>query len=191
MKKCLIAISTILLSAGAAQAQMFDNAFNNSYVSILGGWSSYPNLSTGSTHSSVQNGYNVGARVGTWLAMVPNTTLDLDYFYNSSNYTNTSARLNSSSVMGDLLYHIPTASPFSFYGGAGLGIVNDNLSGALHGGSMVMGWQALGGVDYALNPATSLFAEYRYQNAHDADIGALRNFGNTSNNLSLGVKFNL
>ncbi len=37
----------------------------------------------------------------------------------------------------------------------------------------------------------SLFTEYRYQNAHDANIGGLRGIGNTSNNASVGVKFNL
>jgi len=191
MKKYLIAVSAILLGTGAAQAEIFDNSFDNSYVSLLGGWSSHPNLPFGGGSASVNDGYNVGARVGTWLGMLPNFTLDADYFYNRADISGAAAHLNSSSVMGDLLYHIPTASPFSIYGGGGLGVVNDNLSGGLHGGSMVMGWQALGGAEYALNPATSLFAEYRYQNAHDADIGAIRGVGNTSNNLSVGVKFNM
>jgi opacity protein-like surface antigen len=188
MKKCLIAMSAILLSAGAAQAQMFDN----SYVSILGGWASHPGLSLGANpHSAVNDGYNLGARAGAWLGLLPNVTADVDYFYNRGDYASTGAHLNSSSVMGDLLYHIPTASPFSFYGGGGLGMVNDDLSGSLHGSSIVTGWQALGGAEYALSPKTSLFGEYRYQNAHDADIGALRNVGNTSSNVSVGVKLNL
>jgi hypothetical protein len=38
---------------------------------------------------------------------------------------------------------------------------------------------------------TSMFAEYRYQNAHNANVDSIRNVGNTSNNLSVGVKFNL
>ncbi len=93
--------------------------------------------------------------------------------------------------MGDLIYHLPTDLPLNFYGGGGVGIVNDNLSGSLHGGSAVMGWQAIGGAEFPLNPSTSLFAEYRYQNAHDANIGAVRNVGNTSNNVSVGVKYRL
>jgi hypothetical protein len=36
----------------------------------------------------------------------------------------------------------------------------------------------------------AMFAEYRYQNAHDANIAG-GPVGNTSNNLSLGVKFKL
>ena len=34
-----------------------------------------------------------------------------------SPYAATGAQLRSSSFMGDLIYHIPTASPWSFYGG--------------------------------------------------------------------------
>jgi opacity protein-like surface antigen len=192
MKKYLVAISAILLSAGAAQAQMFDNMFDDSYASVLGGWASHPGLSlSANNHANVNDGYNVGARVGTWLAAVPNVTADVDYFYNRGDYAGTGAHLNSASVMGDLMYHLPLGAPFSLYGGGGLGMVNDDLSGSLHGSSIVMGWQAIGGAEYALSPETSLFAEYRYQNAHDANITAVRNVGNTSNNVSLGVKFNL
>ena len=36
-----------------------------------------------------------------------------------------------------------------------------------------------------------MFAEYRYQNAHDVNAGGLTRIGNTSNNLSMGVKWNL
>lgn len=192
MKKYLIAVSAILLSVGAAQAQPFDNILGDSYVSVLGGWASHPGLSIGANpHASVDDGYNVGARAGTWISAVPNLTFDVDYFYNRSNYSGSATHLNSSSLMGDLMYHIPTSTAFSFYGGGGLGMVNDDLSGGLHGSSIVMGWQALGGAEFAISPQTSLFAEYRYQNAHDANIGLIRNVGNTSNNVSVGVKFNL
>ncbi len=188
MKKILIAVSTLLISApvtiSAAQA-------DNSYVSVLGGWSSHPDLAVGAARVPTNDEYNVGARIGTWLPMVPGFTADLDVFHNRADYAGTGAHLNSTSVMGDLIYHLPTGLPLDLYGGAGVGMVNDNLGGSLHGGSIVMGWQALGGAEWALNSQTSLFAEYRYQNAHNANIGAVRNVGNTSNNVSLGLKFNM
>jgi opacity protein-like surface antigen len=187
MKKYLIALSVIFLTASAAQAEMWDN----SYVSVLGGWSSHPDLSFGSGRTATDDGYNAGARVGTWLNALPGFTLDADYFFNRTDYPGHAAHLNSSSVMGDLMYHLPTDLPLNFYGGAGIGLVNDNLSGSLHGGSAVLGWQAIGGAEFPLNPSTSLFAEYRYQNAHDANIGAVSNVANTSNYVSLGVKFNM
>jgi opacity protein-like surface antigen len=187
MKKSLTVLSVLLFSAGAANADML----GNSYVSLLGGWSSHPDLSFGAGHAAVDDGYNAGARIGTSLDALPGFTLDADYFFNRGDFPGHAAHLNSSSLMADLIYHLPTAMPLSFYGGAGVGVVNDNLSGSLHGGSAVMGWQALGGAEFPLSPSTALFAEYRYQNAHDANIGAIPHVGNTSNNVSLGVKFNM
>jgi opacity protein-like surface antigen len=189
MKKSLIALSVLLLSAGAAQA---DDMFGNDmFVSVLGGWSAHPGLSIGSGRNNTGDDYNLGARVGTSLPFFPGFTTDIDYFYNQADYTGASSRLNSQSVMGDLMYHLPLPLPVDLYGGAGVGMVNDNLAGALHGNSTVLGWQAIGGAELPIGPVTSLFAEYRYQNAHDADIGTLRNVGNTSNNVSVGVKFHL
>jgi opacity protein-like surface antigen len=70
-------------------------------------------------------------------------------------------------------------------------VVNDSLGGALVGSSTVLGWQALGGVEFPMNERSTLFAEYRYQNAHDANAGLIHGVGNTSNNLSVGIKFHL
>jgi len=188
MKKLLYvtALSAIVMSAVAAQAQD-----SNLSVSVLGGWSSHPGVMLGGTKTEMNDGYNVGARVSTKLdgMGVPGFSADVDYFYNQSGYKGKGASNHSSSVMGDLMYHMPiNATPWNLYGGGGIGVVHDNLNGSLHGSSDVLGWQAIGGTEYAFTPNTSLFAEYRYQNAHDANIGALRNVGNTSNNLSVGMK---
>ena len=66
----------------------------------------------------------------------------------------------------------------------------DNGAGN-HGGSTVLGWQALGGVEYRASDQASIFAEYRYQNAHDVNAGGLTQVGNTGNSLSFGVKWHL
>jgi|SRR6185312_7695602 len=184
-------LTAMMLSAAAVRAQDSNVSF-----SLLGGWSSHPGVMLNGVKTPMDDGYNLGARVSTKLdnTGLPGFSLDGDYFYNRSGYQGSShgASLHSSSFMGDLTYHVPVnATPWSLYGGAGLGLVHDNLNGTLHGSSDVMGWQALGGAEYAFTPTTSLFAEYRYQNAHDANIGGQRNVGNTSNNLSIGVKFGL
>ena len=194
MKKLLLTLFAIVLSAAAAQAQTANNYSpdNNFSLSLLGGWSSHPGLMLGGVKTGVNDAYNAGARLGYQLNGTPleGFSIDADYFFNRADYAGSpSTNLNSSSVMGDLIYHLPTDSQWSFYGGAGLGLVHDNLDGNLHGSSDVLGWQALGGAEYAFTPSTSLFAEYRYQNAHDADVGGLKNVGNTSNNVSVGVKF--
>jgi opacity protein-like surface antigen len=185
MKKYLAALTMVLLGAGAAQAEMFDNPT----VSVLGGWSSHPNLTLGASQPSVSDSYNVGARIGVDTP-IPGFTMDADYFYNRGGYAS-GGSLNSQSVMGDLIYHTPPTFPVRLYGGAGLGLVNDSLGGSLTGSSTVMGWQALGGAEFPMENGTTLFAEYRYQNAHNANAGAIAGIGNTSNNLSVGVKFPL
>lgn len=191
MNKFLIstAAATLLLSAGAANADML-NVLNAPYVSVLGGWSSHPALALGAGHPGVDDGYNVGARVGTYLDGLPGFSLDADYFHNQGDYIGTHVGHSSDSYMADLTYHLPTSTPWSFYGGGGVGAVSTSLDGAASGSSTVFGWQLLGGAEYRLNDMTSMFAEYRYQNAHNVNL-SIPNVGNTSNNLSVGVKFNL
>jgi opacity protein-like surface antigen len=181
------------LGIGAAQADFRDN----SYVSVLGGPTFAPGLNVNGAKFGMDTGFNVGARVGYYLTdwNLPNFSVEADGLFNQSTYTGgvNDARLQSSSYMGNLIYHLPTDSPFEIYGGAGLGAVNTNIDNGLgnHGGSTVLGWQALGGVEYRASEQASLFAEYRYQNAHNVNAGGFTNVGNTSNNLSFGVKWHL
>jgi opacity protein-like surface antigen len=189
MKNVIVASATaLLLGMTAAQA--------DTYVSVLGGPTFAPDLRVGATKNPMATGFNVGARVGTTLDNwnLPNFSLEADGLFSQSNYSNTNnARLQSSSYMGNLIYHMPTDTPFSVYGGAGLGAVNTNIDNGIgnHGGSTVLGWQAIGGVEYRASEWASLFAEYRYQDAHNVNAGGLTQVGNRSNNLSFGVKWHL
>jgi len=188
MRKHFAVLAALLLSGTAVQAQT-GTPF---HASILGGWSSHPALTTGTARSPVNDGFNLGARAGVKLdAVMPGLSADLDYFYNSGDFQGaaTGARLNSTSLMGNLTYRVPVQDRWGLYGGAGLGLVHTNLSGNVHGGSSVLGWQALGGVDYAMDDRTSLFVEYRYQNAHNVNVPAVGQVGNTSSNVSTGIKF--
>lgn len=180
--------ATSVLGIGAAQA--------DSYVSVLGGPTFAPDLNVNGTTHGMDTGFNVGARYGYYLNgwNLPNVSLEADGLFSQSTYSNTTnARLQSSSYMANAIYHLPTSSPFELYGGAGLGLVNTNIDNGAghHGGSGVLGWQALGGVEYRASDQASIFAEYRYQNAHDVNAGGLTQVGNTSNNLSFGVKWRL
>ena len=186
-------LGTSVIGIGAAQADFRDN----SYVSILGGPTFAPGLNVNGTKFGMDTGFNVGARFGYYLSdwNLPNVSVEADGLFNQSTYSGgvNDARLQSSSYMGNLIYHLPTDSPFELYGGAGLGVVSTNIDNGLgnRGGSDVLGWQMLGGVEYRASEQASLFAEYRYQNAHNVNAGGLSNVGNTSNNLSFGVKWHL
>jgi opacity protein-like surface antigen len=190
MNKTLIAAAAALLLSGAAvSAQTTDSRVN---LSVLGGWASHPGLTLGAARPDGGDGFNAGARLSYDLGgMLPMAgfSVDADYFFNRADYGPGSAtRLDSQSFMADLTYHAPINASWNLYGGAGLGAVQDNLRNT--GSSTVFGWQALGGAEYQISPTMAMFAEYRYQNAHDANIGGAR-VGNTSNNLSMGVKFKL
>jgi len=187
----VVSAVTLLLGTsvtGAAQAE--------SYVSVLGGATFAPGLNVAGSKNSMDTGFNVGARYGYYLDNwnLPNFSVEADGLFSQSNYSRSSdARLQSSSYMGNLIYHLPMDGPFQVYGGAGLGAVNTNFDNGIgnHGGSTVLGWQALGGLEYRASEQASLFAEYRYQNAHNVNAGGLTGIGNTSNNLSFGVKWHL
>jgi opacity protein-like surface antigen len=193
--KNLLAVSAVALVLGTVAANA-DDYMANSYVSVLGGPTFAPSLNVGGTARSMDTGFNVGARYGYYLNdwNLPNVSLEADGLFSQSTYSGTAnARLQSSSYMGNAIYHLPTGTPFEVYGGAGLGLVNTNVDNGAgnHGGSGVLGWQALGGVEYRASDQASIFAEYRYQNAHDVNAGGLTQIGNTSNNLSFGVKWRL
>jgi opacity protein-like surface antigen len=186
--KNLLAASTVALLFGTAAAQA------ESYVSVLGGPTFAPDLSVNGRSHAMDTGFNVGARFGYYLndLDLPDFSLEADGLFNQSNYSNTSnARLQSSSYMANAIYHLPTSWPFQFYGGAGFGLVHTNIDNGIgnHGGSGVLGWQAIGGVEYRASDQASIFAEYRYQDAHHVNAGGLTEVGNTSNNLSFGVKW--
>jgi opacity protein-like surface antigen len=193
MKNLFVASAVaLLLGTAAAQADFRDN----SYVSILGGPTFAPGLNVNGTKFGMDTGFNVGARFGYYLNdwNLPNISLEADGLFNQSNYSGfNDARLQSSSYMGNVIYHLPTDSPFELYGGAGLGLVSSNIDNGIgnHGSSDVLGWQMLGGVEYRASEQASLFAEYRYQNAHNVNAGGLTGISNTSNNLSFGVKWHL
>ena len=190
MKKLLVAsAAALLLGTFAAQA--------DSYVSVLGGPTFAPGINVNGTKLGMDTGFNAGARYGYYLGdwNLPNVSLEADGLFTQSKFSNLGdARIQSSSYMGNVIYHFPfERTPFSIYGGAGIGAVQTNFDNAagIHGGSTVFGWQALGGVEYRASEDASLFAEYRYQNAHNVNVGGLNNIGNTSNNLSVGVKWHL
>ena len=191
MKKFMIAsaAAALLVSAGAANAEILN--IDAPYVSVLGGWSSHPALALGAGHYGVDSGYNAGARVGAYLSGLPGFSLDADYFHNSGDYIGPNVSHSSDSYMADLTYHLPTSTPWSLYGGGGIGAVTTSVDGSQYGDSTVFGWQLLGGAEYRLNDKTAMFAEYRYQNAHNANLDSVANVGNTSNSLSVGVKFSL
>src|SRR3569833_421888 len=190
MKKLLVAsAAALLLGTFAAHA--------DSYVSILGGPTFAPGLNVNGTKQGMDTGFYVGARYGYYLGdwNLPNFSVEADGLFSQSKYSNAGdARLQSSSYMANLIYHLPLEnSPVSFYGGAGIGAIQSNFDNAagIQGGSTVLGWQALGGAEYRVREDAILFADYRYQNAHDVNVVGLTKIRFTSYYLSICAMFHL
>lgn len=187
--------NVIVASAAALLLGTFAASANDSYVSVLGGPTWMPDINVAGTKHAMDTGFNVGARYGYFLDDQNHFSLEADGLFGQSAFAGSNAgRIQSSSYMANAVYHLPfEQTPFSLYAGAGVGAIQTNFDNGIgnHGGSTVLGWQALGGVDYRLNDEMGLFAEYRYQNAHDVNAGGIGPIGNTSNNLSVGVKWHL
>ena len=106
---------------------------SNFSFSVLGGWSWYPDMMLNGAKTGMEDGYNVGARLGYGLSDgwgMNNLSVDARLFLQHVRLQwrqrSRGKNLISSSFMGNLLYHVPTASPWSFYGGGGVGLVNDD-----------------------------------------------------------------
>jgi opacity protein-like surface antigen len=191
MRKIILAsLTAVIVSAGAAQA--------DPYVSILGGADFTPSQAVGAGRSGMETGWNLGARVGSdmgsyWNGAPSGLSVEGDLFYHQSHYAASATHLDSGSLMANLIYHVNTDSPLGIYGGAGLGPVMTQVSTpAGQDSQTVFGWQAIAGVEHPLADSNAnIFAEYRYQDAHWANVGGLTHVGNTSDNVSVGVKFNM
>jgi len=192
----LVAAVALLAAVSGASAQTQPEAYAGDLkVTLLGGWSGHRAVTANGVREISNDGFNAGGRLEYGLPGrgLSDFSVAIDMYSNQVGFGAAAAGtdLNTSSLMADLLYHLPTGSPFGFYAGAGAGAVHDNLDGVLHGASTVLGWQVLGGVQYALSQHTNLIAEYRYQNAPSTSIGGAGMVGNVSHGVSFGVKFSL
>lgn len=84
--------------------------------------------------------------------------------------------------MGNVLFDFNTGSPFTFYGGGGLGVAKIEFDN--HGASSILinngrvlddsdtvfAWQAIAGMGYEIAPNMVLDVQYRYFNASDVSL---------------------
>ena len=197
MKRRLLCSTIVALGVTASSVNAQDFSLQDWSVSILGGHSFYPSLSYDGGKADIRQGLNAGMRLeyglDNWIPL-SGFSLQGDVFYTQSDLrAQTQARFDSLSYMGNLVYHVDTGTPFGAYGGAGIGAIRTEIGDPLSDrNSTVPGWQALGGLDYQFTPEANLFVEYRYQNAHDANLRFIGGpVGNTSNNASVGIKVGL
>lgn len=110
---------------------------------------------------------------------------ELAYRHNGAdrfNNANTDGALSSFSILGNVIYEFDNPSGIYPYVGGGLGMSRvgadnfSNLGGAaLDDSDIVMAYQGLAGVAFALTPQLSLTAEYKYFKTSDPEFSNANN----------------
>jgi OOP family OmpA-OmpF porin len=80
--------------------------------------------------------------------------------------------------MGNILFDLNTGSPFTIYGGGGLGVANVEFDGhgaagpgtVMNDDDTVFAWQAIAGMGYEISSNIVLDVQYRYFNASDVSL---------------------
>ena len=114
--------------------------------------------------------------------------------------------INMAGVLFNGYYDFSTASAFTPYLGAGLGIAMIEAEGfgvaaipdVLDDDDTVLAYQVMAGIGYEISDRTSLFAEYRYFGTDSADVTTSVSTGSvdtdldfSSNQFRFGVRINL
>ena len=183
MKKIILAAALMLGLSTTAFAQQY-------YVEGFGGATFAPDLEYGCCEFEMDNGFNVGGSFGT---NVNGFDVEGEIFYSRSDYADYDTNINGLALMVNVLYGFPIANTVEGYVGGGIGGVKVEYDGendfpSFTGDDWVFGWQLIGGVMYPLANNVSLFGEYRYQQASDADIQGVSNVEYRGHHLSIGVR---
>jgi len=79
--------------------------------------------------------------------------------------------------MGNILFDLNTGSPFTIYGGGGLGVAYVEFDGhgadpgtVMNDDDTVFAWQAIAGMGYEISSNIVLDVQYRYFNASDVSL---------------------
>ena len=91
--------------------------------------------------------------------------------------------------MGNVLFDLNTGSPFTVYGGGGLGVANIDFDGhatgpdaasVMNDDDTVFAWQLIAGTGYEISPNMVLDVQYRYFNAGDVSLTSTAAGGSVS-----------
>lgn len=173
MKTVLTTAAIMLAGSAPAWAQ------NTLYIEGALGHTFGNELHYGSVEFDMQDSLGYGGAIG-WADLVGPLDVELDLYRTDRGYDGFTSDLRSLSVMANAVYDFPAGfGPFNFYVGAGAGMINVEYDGgatfaAFSDDEWVFGWQALAGarVDTVAS-GWSVFGEWRYQEASDAELAGL------------------
>lgn len=113
---------------------------------------------------------------------------------------NGDGNIDNAAFMGNVLYDFDTGTRFTPYIGAGIGAVITDVDDiglvnnrVLSGERLKFGYQAIGGVSYAIDNNWALTTEYRYFGTTDSEVrtstGGHADVENTSHNILVGFRY--
>lgn len=156
-----LAVAAAVSISGAAHAQ--------TYVEGMFGLTTYPDLEWGGLDYEVDQGEAWGVAIGHHFT--PTLSGELEFTHTNGEYTGYNNSVTSDAVMVNGYYRFMPGAQFRPYVGGGLGLVTVGYENAApyEREDQVLGWQVIGGGEFALNPNVSLFGEYRFQSATGAE----------------------
>ena len=176
--RLLLAASAIAITAGSAQAELSGPYLGAGILGSLQTDRTVSGAAVGELDTKL--GYGANAVAGYQFDTGIRIEGEINYRRNSAdtfNNANSDGRLNSWGLMGNLIWEYDNPSGIYPYIGAGLGgarvSANDfsNLGGAaLDDSDVVLAYQGIAGVAFALNPRLSLTAEYKYFRTSDPEF---------------------
>ncbi len=180
MKRLFAATACALCLAGPALASEY-------YIEGTAAWSTTNDLDVGPVSLETDDGYLLGFALGR--ALDSQFSAEVELTYSQRQYSGIPVDLNATALMLNGYYNFPIANTVGGYIGAGVGGVFVEFDGPapFSDNDTVLGGQLLGGLTYGVSEGVTLFTEYRYQMAADADIGGL-DVEYNSHNIGGGVR---
>ncbi|MEO1250899.1 MAG: outer membrane beta-barrel protein [Pseudomonadota bacterium] len=165
------------------------------YVKAFGGYTLGSEQEYGGIDFDTEGDFSFGGAVGLAELLGP-LDIEVDVLHTDREFESAPTSLSSTSVMANAVFRFdPPGLPIGPYVGAGVGMINTRYDGAglfpaLTGDDWTVGWQALAGAEYqvSLSPLR-VFAEWRYQQAGDAEIQGIDDIEYSAHSILGGVRF--
>jgi OOP family OmpA-OmpF porin len=176
--RSIIAAAAVVLAAGGAKAELSGPYLG---LGVMGQYQSDRTVAGAAAGSlDMQLGYGGNGVAGYQFDNGIRIEGELAYRRNGAdqfNNANSDGNLNSFGLMGNFIWEYDNPSGIYPYIGAGMGGARvsasdfSNLGGAaLNDSDVVLAYQGLAGVAFALNPNLSLIAEYKYFRTSEAEF---------------------
>lgn len=166
MKRIFAGLFCALLFALPAHA-------NGNYVEGSAAYTTSNDLDYGGSSFDMEAGYLIGLAIGGTLAN--SVSVEGELTYSDRDYENYDSSLAALGLMANLYYNFQIANAVGGYFGGGLGPMRVAYDGggvfsSYSDEEWVFGYQFLIGLTYGMANGVTLFSEYRFQNAQDADL---------------------